>query len=253
MSREDFAGTEHGLDRLAHGVAAMSKGVRMLLSRNGLTHEQLVRLSQWANPWGLTWLSTSQISYLRTGTLLKAGPRTLDALGQVNLRLAQTAGSTSPQVRELPPFGPIPSSLGLPAEPFFLRHPHSRDPLDAGGLYLVWLGRLVPEGLDDGAISDMEARRLSDNLSRIIQAWARDRRMTISAAMDRLLEVYPATEERRRQQLRMVAVGFETFTGEALGEELPALGEVLGVLVDGAEAIEAGDVRERLYRLPRES
>jgi hypothetical protein len=230
----------------------MSKGVRMLLSRNNLTHEQLVKLSQWANPWGLTWLSTSQISYLRTGTLVKAGPRTIDALGQVNLRLAQAAGVSSPEVDDLPSFGPIPAGLVLPPEPFFLRHPQTRHPLDAGGLYLAWLGRITPEGLDDGAISDMEARRLSGNISRIIQGWARDRRLTISQAMDKLMEVYPTTEETRRQRLRMVAVGFEVFTGEALVEELPALGEVLGV-VDAADCIEAGDVRERLYRLPKES
>jgi len=252
MSREDFIGSAHGLDRLARGVQAMSKGVRMILYRNNLTHEQLVKLSQWANPWGLTWLSTSQISYLRTGTLLKAGPRTIDALGQVNLRLAQAAGVSSPEVDDLPSFGPIPAGLVLPPEPFFLRHPQTRHPLDAGGLYLVWLGRITPEGLDDGAISDMEARRLSGNISRIIQGWARDRRLTISQAMDKLMEVYPTTEETRRQRLRMVAVGFEVFTGQALVEELPALGEVLGV-VDAADRIEAGDVRERLYRLPKES
>lgn len=253
MSREDFIGSEHGLDRLAKGVQALSKSVRMLLLRNDLTHEELVRLSQWCNPWGMTWLSTSQISYLRTGAITKAGPRTLDALGQINLRLAQAAGNTSPRVRQLYDFGPIPSSLGLPAEPFYLSHPSSQDPLDAGDLYMVMLGRLDPHGLDDGAISDMEARRLSGNLARIIQSWARDQRLTIAQAMDRLLECYPVKEQARRNRLRMVAVGFEEYTGEALGEELQALGELLGTLVDTSTPIQAGDVRERLYQLPRDS
>lgn len=227
----------------------------MLLSRNNLTHEQMVKLSQWANPWGSTWLSTSQISYLRTGTLSKAGPRTIDALGQINLRLGQAAGATSPEVLQLPDFGPIPESFGLPREPFYLRHPKTRDPLDAGGIYLTWLGRLVPEGLGgEEPISDMEARRLSGNLSRIIQAWARERRLTIAEALEQLLEVYPVTDEARRQRLRMVAVGFENYTGYSLQEELPALGEMLGVLVDGkGEAIDVAGVRERLYQLPKGS
>lgn len=252
MARTDFVGSEHGLDRLAGGTQTFSKAVRMLLARNNLTHEQLVKVSQWCNPWGLTWLSTSQISYLRTGTLKKAGPQTLDSLGQVNLRLAKTAGASSAAIEELPDFGPMPSALGLPEEPFYLRHPVSHEPLDAGGLFLVWVGRLVPEELEgDGHVSDMEARRLSGNLSRIVQAWARDRRLTIAQAMEQALTAYGVVEEARRQRLRMVVVGFEVYSGEDLANEFPALGAMLGVM-DGDGPIDPSDVRERLYRLPRD-
>jgi hypothetical protein len=252
MARSDFVGSEHGLDRLAGGIQTFSKAVRMLLARNNLTHEQLVKLSQWCNPWGLTWLSTSQVSYLRTGTLKKAGPQTLDALGQVNLRLAQAAGANSTAIEGLPDFGPIPSTLGLPEEPFYWRHPVSHEPLDAGGLYLMWIGRVVPEALEgDGHISDMEARRLSANLSRIVQGWARDRRLTIAQALEQGLTAYGVVEESRRQRLRAVVVGFEVFTGEELDLELPALGAMLGTL-DGNGPIDPSDVRERLYRLPRD-
>jgi hypothetical protein len=223
----------------------------MLLARNNLTHEQLVKVSQWANPWGMTWLSTSQVSYLRTGQLKKAGPQTIDALGQLNLRLAQAAGVSCPAVTELFDFGPIPGTLGLPEEPFYLRHPVSHEPLDAGGLYLVWLGRLVPEAMDEGHISDMEGRRLSGNLSRIVQAWARDRKLTIAQALEQALTAYGVVEEGRRQRLRAVVVGFEVFSGEDLDRELPALGAMLGVL-DGDGPIDPADVRERLYRLPRD-
>jgi hypothetical protein len=252
MARSDFTGSEYGLDRLAGGIAVFSRWVRMLLARNGLTHEQMVKLSQWANPWGMTWLSTSQISYLRTGQLKKVGPQTIDALAQVNLRLAQAAGIKCPAVDQLLDFGPMPGSLGLPPEPFCLRQPESHDPLDAGGLYLVWIGRLVPESLEEGGISDMEARRLSANLSRIVQAWARDRKVTFGEAMERALTAYGVAEEKRRQRLRMVVVGFESFTGADLDQELPALGAMLGALDGGDEAIEPNDVRERLYRLPRD-
>jgi hypothetical protein len=251
MTRSDYASSEYGLDRLAGGIVVFSRAVRMLLARNGLTHEQLVKLSQWCNPWGLTWLSTSQVSYLRTGQLRKAGPQTLDALGQINLRLAQAAGASSAAVADLPTFGPIPSTLGLPEEPFFLRHPVSHEPLDAGGLYLVWIGRLQPECLEEGHISDMEARRLSGNLSRIVQGWARDRKLTIAQALEQALTAYGVVEEGRRQRLKSVVVGFEVFSGSDLDQELPALGAMLGAL-DGDGPIDPADVRERLYRLPRD-
>jgi hypothetical protein len=251
MARSDYSGSEYGLDRLASGIVVFSRSVRMLLARNNLTHEQLVKLSQWCNPWGLTWLSTSQVSYLRTGTLKKAGPQTIDALGQINLRLAEAAKASSSAVADLPDFGRIPTALGLPEEPFYLRHPGSHEPLDAGGLYLVWVGRLQPEGLEEGGISDMEARRLSANLSRIVQAWARDRRLTIAQGMEQALAAYGVAEEPRRQRLRSVVVGFEVYDGADLDRELPALGAMLGVL-DGIGPTDAADVRERLYRLPKD-
>lgn len=252
MSRKDWGTPEHGLDRLAAGIQTFSKAVRMLLARNDLTHHGIVRLSQWCNPWGMTWLSTSQVSNLRTGGLRRVGPQTLDALGQINLRLAQKAGATGLLIDALPPFGPIPDEFDLPDEPFYLRRQDgNQEPLDAGGLFMVWIGRLKPAGVgEDGHISDMEARRLSGNLSRIVQSWARDRRLTIGEALEEVLRGYPA-DEFRRKRLKAVAVGFEVFSGEQLTEELPALGAMLGSL-DGDGAIEASNVRERLYRLPRD-
>lgn len=250
MSRQNFAGSEYGLDRLAGGIRIFSKSIRMLLSRNELTHEELVALSKWCNPWGETWLSTSQVSYLRTGSLKKAGPQTIDALGQINLRLAEAADDTSPIVKALPSFGKLP--FKLPQDIFYLRHPESHEPLDAGGLYLVWIGRLIPEGLDhDGHISDMEARRLSHNISRVVQGWARDNRLTLSAAMDHILTAYGAPEENRRKMLRCVVAGLEVYSGDELTDELPSIGKVLSAL-DGNVEILPGDVRERLYKLPRD-
>lgn len=252
MSRLDFVGSEHGIDRLNAGVQTTSKAVRMLLGKNNLTHEELVRFSKWANPWGETWLSTSQVSYLRTATLQKAGPQTLDALAQVNLRLAQAAGDRSPLVRELFDFGPMPAKIQLPEEPYFLRHPDSREPLDVGGIYQMYVGRLTPEGLEDSHISDMEARRLSGNISSIVQAWARDRRLLFAAAVDQAVDAYDVPDRKRNARLKSVIAGFDVFSGEDLADELADLGKMLGVL-DGDGPIEPGKVRERLYRLPKDS
>lgn len=250
MSRSDYVGAEHGSQRMASGIATFSKALKMLLARNNLTHEELVALSKWANPWGQTWLSTSQISYLRTGVLKKAGPQTLDALAQVNLRLAQAAGDNSTIVQALPDFGAMPSEV-RPEDPWFLRHPGSRDPLDTGGLFMIWIGRLLPEGLADSHISDMEARRLSGNIERIVQGWARDRRLTLKEALDVAIEAYGAKEERKRQKLKSVICGFEIYSGEEFTQELPAFGAMLGVL-DNVEPLDANEVRTRLYRLPKD-
>lgn len=251
MSRSEFVGTEYGSQRLANGITTFSKALKMLLARNNLTHEELVILSKWANPWGQTWLSTSQISYLRTGVLKKAGPQTLDALAQVNLRLAQAAGDKSAIVEALPDFGPMPSEI-RPEDPWFLRHPDSRDPLDTGGLFMIWIGRLLPEGLADSHISDMEARRLSANIERIVQGWARDRRLTLKEALDVALDAYGIDDIRKQQKLKSVICGFEIYTGEEFTEELPAFGALLGVLDNTDAPLDPNEVRTRLYRLPKD-
>jgi len=247
MSRSDFIGSEYGSQRLANGITTFSQALKMLLGRNNLTHEELVALSRWANPWGQTWLSTSQISYLRTGVLKKAGPQTLDALGQVNLRLAEAAGY---QVDGLPDFGPMPSEV-RPEYPWYLRQPVTHEPLDTGGLYLIWIGRLRPDGLDEGHISDMEARRLSGNLERIVQGWARDQRLTLNEALDVATAAHGATDKRRQQKLKAVICGFEVYSGDEFTEELPAFGAMLGAM-DNVDPLAPTEVRTRLYKLPKD-
>jgi len=249
MSRSDYMGSEYGSQRLANGITTFSQALKMLLGRNNLTHEELVALSRWANPWGQTWLSTSQISYLRTGVLKKAGPQTLDSLGQVNLRLAEVLNDQSEVVKALPDFGPMPSEV-RPEYPWFLKHPITLEPLDTGGLYLIWIGRLRPEGLDEGHISDMEARRLSGNLERIVQGWARDQRLTLSEALEVAIVSHGATEKRRQQKLKAVICGFEVYSGEEFTEELPGFGAMLGAM-DNTEPLAPTEVRTRLYKLPK--
>jgi hypothetical protein len=75
--------------------------------------------------------------------------------------------------------------------------------------------------------------------------------LTIAQALEQALTAYGVVDESRRQRLRSVVVGFEVFAGAELSDELPALGAMLGAL-DGGDPIGVGDVRERLYRLPRD-
>lgn len=250
MSRQDFVSSEYGSERMAQGIITFSKAMRMLLSRNDLTHEKFVEFSQWANPWGQTWLSTSQVSNLRTGQLKKAGPQTLDCIGQINLRLAEIAGDQNQQVLELPDFGIMPASF-KPKEPYFLKHPVNAKPLDAGGLFMMWIGRLQPEGIGSGHISDKEARKLSQNIERIVQAWARDRRITLRDAMDAIVIGYGVEDDARQKKLKNVICGFDAYSGEELGEELHAIGEMLG-MIDSTAPIQPEDVLTRLYKLPKD-
>lgn len=250
MSREDYIDSRYGSERLAGGIVTFSKAMKMFLSRNELTHEKLVELSKWANPWGQTWLSTSQVSNLRTGQLKKAGPQTLDCLGQINLRIAQIAGDQGAQVLELPDFGLMPSNI-KPVDPYYLKHPATGDPLDAGGMFLMWIGLLTPEGIGSNHISDQEARKLSQNIERIVQAWARDRRLTLRDAMDAAIIGYGIEDKTRQQKLKNVICGFDTYSGEELAEELTALGEMLG-LIDNDEPVKFDDVLARLYRVPKD-
>lgn len=122
MTREDWIGVEHGATRHDHGSYILSKALRMLLARNNLTHVELARLSAWCVPWGQSWLSLSQISYVRTGKIQTIGKRTMECLMWVNLRLAAAAGNRCTQVVEMLAkydFGPIPNDFNLPEEPFF--------------------------------------------------------------------------------------------------------------------------------------
>lgn len=249
MSRDDFIDSQYGSDRLAGGIVTFSKAMRMLLNRNDLTHEKLVELSKWCNPWGQTWLSTSQVSNLRTGQLKKAGPQTLDCLGQINLRLAELAGDRSPEVLNLPDFGLMPSNL-RPPQPYFLKHAATGHPLDAGGLFMVWIGYWHPEGIGSSHVSDKEARQLSQNIERIVQSWARDKRLTLKDAMDIAIVAYGVDQKERQQKLKNVICGFDTYSGEELADELGALGDMLG-LID-SEEVRADDVLTRLYRLPKD-
>jgi hypothetical protein len=232
-----------GLARLDNGRQVFAKAMKTLLLRNDLSHAELKVLSEWANPSTPGWLSTSQISYLRTGRLKAIGPRTIDALGQLNLHLAKLAGDDSPDVRELPKPPPLPNSLkGRLERPFFLRHPETGLALNAGDLSMIWLGRLDPKDLADDGVSSREARRISEALSIWLQKWCMREGVLLTQGMPQILDAYGVKEKARKDALRSVATGMRVFEPEELLSEREALARMLQTLNGGTPPADAREL-----------
>lgn len=223
----------HGEARLERGRATMFAALRRLIRGNQLTNSGFRELAKWANPWAPKgWVSTTMVSYIIHERTSMLGPGAMDALGQMNLQLARYAGASSAEVEELPDLGKPPSRLNLPApdQVWYIRSAETGLPCDAGDLYRIRLGRLLPEGAEPGTISDEEAKDLSTMLSMLVGNWCRQRRLLLSEGMPRILEMYPVGDPHRRQQLQLVLAGLEIYRGQQLMTELAAVSELVGGL-----------------------
>lgn len=231
--RMDLRDPSLGEARLERGRATLYAALRRLIRGNQLTNKGFSELAKWANPWAPKgWVSTTMVSYIIHERTNMLGPGAMDALGQLNLQLARYAGAKSPDVDELPDLGRPPSRLNLPApdQVWFIRSAETGLPCDAGGLYMIRLGRLLPEGADPGTISDDEAKELSTLLSLLVGNWCRQRKLLLSEGMPKILEMYPVADQHRRQQLQLVLAGLEIYRGPQLMGELPAIAELVGGL-----------------------
>lgn len=171
----------------------------------------------------------------------------------VNFRLAAAAGNRSQEVLKMLEkydFGAIPENFNLPPKPFFLAHPETGDPLDAGGMFMVTLGLIEPEGLGEAHISAKEAQELSRCLSRKAQAWILANKLILSDGVAKILERYASTEEHKRLLLKNVIFEIQTYTEDQLTEELPAIAGLLS-LFDDTEVSE-DDVVFHLYKASRQ-
>lgn len=221
------------VDRLETGRALFARLLKTLLNRNAFTHADLKAFHDWACPGARTWLSTSQISGLRTQKLKAPGPRAFDALGQINLRLAELAGSTSPDARDLQPLGPLPSSLKrVESTAWFASHPRSRLPLTAGDLFMVWLGRLDPE-LEDDSYSDRQARAICERLAIHVQGWMLQQGLLPINAREQIESIYPVASQSRRDRLWSMLMAGSPLNGEQLLAERDDLMQLLGALSCG--------------------
>lgn len=237
--------------QLESGRACFLRAIRGLMKRNGLTNRRFYELSKWANPWfDDGGMSPTMISYIQGGNTKTLGPRAIRSLGQINLRLAERAGASSPDVDALPRIGMLPSRLELP-EPeacWYLRHPETGLPLNSGGLYQVRTGELIPEGLEDDAISDTQAAALSSALARLAQRWLIDQGILPSEGIGRVLSFYPVEDAGRRRRLQLVMAGLEAYNGEELTMEVPAIGALIGGLTGEPPARSSTDLAQRLNR-----
>jgi hypothetical protein len=233
LKGELVAAPANGVARLERGRRVFSKAIKTLLVRNDLSHAELKTLSAWANPGASSWLSTSQISYLRTNRMKSIGPRTIDALGQLNLHLAHLAGDDSPDVTALPKPPPLPTVFaGRLEHPWFLRAETTGLAMNAGDLYQVWLGRMAPLELSEGGISQREARQISERLAVFVQQWCANSGLLMVQGMPKLMASYPVTQKARQDRLRMVLAGLDVYTAEELQDEQEALAQLLAVLAN---------------------
>lgn len=218
-------------DRLDSGKEALSRCIKALLLRNTLTHSELKAFHNLVSPDCTTWLSTSQISGIRTGTYKAPGPRVLDSLGQINLRLAQLAGHQSPEVRELGPCPPLGDSLArLKESPWFLTHPSSGLPMTAGDLFMVWVGRIKPD-LPTVSYSDRQARSICERLALEAQGGLMERGILPSKARPAIEAEYAAEfSQRQRDAVWATLMGATSLTGEQLIDLRPALSAAFGSL-----------------------
>lgn len=230
-----------GDPRLDRGRQVFARAIRGLILRNSLSHDELRTFSQWACPWGLDWLSKSQLSYLRRGKLQSPGAKVFDALGQVNLRLAQLSGDDGPEVDALPPLPAPPRELIDRLEhPFYLRHPEHGLAMTAGDLYMVWLGRLIPRDLTLDPFTATQAAQLSEAISVAAQRWAAAQGMLLTQAVPKLLELYGVPDGVRQSKLRSVIFGLAAYTPQELLDEVEALSN----LADAIAADKAPASRE---------
>jgi hypothetical protein len=238
-----------GLAREASGKQQLGLALRMLLTRNGLSHGKLKTLYEWACPGQGSWLATSQISYVRTGAGTKGvGSRVLDALGQVNLHLAQLAGDDSPDVKALPKLSVLPEEFkDLAGRAWFLRHPQTGLAMNAGDLFMVLMGRLIPAELDQFAgFSERETRKLSEALALLGQQWCAERGLLLLQGFPQLIKMYPTDNKARQDRLRLVLAGVEVFTPEQFTDELQALGIFVGALL-GRHQLQPAELLDQLH------
>lgn len=232
-------------ERLASGRVNFSRMVVTLLLRNGLSHAELKMLSEWASPDSPSWLSTSQISYLRTGILKSIGPKTVDALGQLNLALAHLAGDDSERSKPFAKLPRLPSRFkAMLDHPFFIRDPETKLPMHQGDLYRVWIGRLKPDESALKTLSQEEAITISKKICVKLQRWCAERQLLLTEGLPQILKAYPYRDNKKRVELfSHVAAGVAFYTPEQIEEEIDGISETLeslgGTDLNGRKLIEA--------------
>lgn len=235
-----------GNARLDRGRQIFARAIRGLIHRNDLSHDDLRAFSQWACPWGQDWLSKSQLSLLRRGKMQAPGAKIFDALGQINLRLAQLSGDDGPEVDALPPLPSPPRDLiDRIDHPFYLRHQQTGLALTAGDLYMVWLGRMIPRDLTLDPFTTAQAVQLSEAISVAAQRWAAAQGMLLTQAMPKLLELYGVPDGVRQSKLKSVIFGMATYSPSQLMDEVEAIAN-LAESIAGDKAPASREIRALL-------
>lgn len=214
-----------GRDRLA-------RAIRLLLARNDLSHKELADFAAWAavDDEQSTWLNKSQISTLRNSRLPKPGPQLFMALGTLNQALARLGQGQ--------PVKPLPQQLRkLAAEPgpWFLAHPATGAPCDAGDWFRIYAGLLAHPDLDDlpEVFTAEDASVASERLSLLAQRWMLERRLLLADARREIEAISP--------RLWRVVIGEHRLSTSELADERDAL-RFLVAKLQSSEALTVRDL-----------
>jgi hypothetical protein len=226
------------LDRVAAGRANFARLLKTLLSKNNLTHSGLKQFHDWALPDQRAWLSTSQLSGVRTQKLQALGPRCFDSLGMVNMVLADMAGVDWARRSEVPKLPKVlPSDLKhLSESAWFVQHPHTHMPMSVGDLFEVWVGRLDP-GLQEAGYSDRQARAICERVALTAQAWLMEQGKLPSQAREEIENICDLPSKSRRERLWASLMGVAPLKGDQLAEDAEHLRKLMGVLQGADQAL----------------
>lgn len=225
------------------GRQRIARMVRLLLSKNSMSHQDLEDFARWSatDEQSGEWLSKSQISTIRNAKLPKPGPQLFLTLASVNQRLAEL---TQP-IGKRPPRPPLPAhlrQLAVEPGPWYLVHPITGLPCHEGDLFQIYCGTLKPEELEGEsapALDERGVRLASERLALLAQGWLKTY-PSLKAGREALLELYPVEDPARRRRIWDVIQQLEDLTPEQFTQEVEALRFLVGRLQGG----EALSVRE---------
>ena len=201
----------------ALGRSSLAKVVQRIVSANQFTHSELKSFHDWSNPGRESWLSTSQISALRTGKLSAPGPKIFEAVANINLRLASIADSLMPLNCQLPEVTDSAKHIERFKDrcPVFVVNPITELPLNAGDVFMVFLGYLDPN-IQEHGYSDRHAQMVSARMALYIQSWMLEEKLLPIQAKPVLLKAYAGPDD-RAEKFWFVVMGGHPYTGEELG------------------------------------
>lgn len=207
-----------------------------------VSHPEMALLADWAtNEPGC--LHTSQLSHLRNQRMRMLGVKSLDALGRINIsahafktdrkgafRSLDTASTTTRIEEILDRFDPV-------------LNPETGEPLDAGGLMMVYLGYLeLPELVPAEAIEDAALAAAAKRLGGWVEDLLEEKGLKFRDGLALIKAKWPGSNDGRDQFCQVVA-GMADYTTEQLRTDLDNIAATITDLIDedisGEELVEA--------------
>lgn len=206
-----------------------------------VSHPEMALLADWAcNETGN--LHTSQISHLRNNRMRMLGVKSLDGLGRINtaahalktdrkgrFRSMDTAQTTARIEEILERFEPV-------------LNPETGEPLDAGGLMMVYLGYLIlPELVPSESVDDSALSLAASKLGGWIEELIAERGLKFRDGLQLIRTKWSGSDSGRDLFCQVVA-GMADYKVDQLREELENIAACVSGLID--EDVRAEDLVE---------